>query len=233
MSNERILIVEDEANLGQTLREYLADKGYTCFHVSNCHEATKLFDSEDTPGIILMDIGLPDGDGIELAKQFRQKRQDFVLIFLSAQNDPETKYQGLEMGAEDYITKPFDLRELTLRLDKALKTHHKLSEYQDIIQLGALQIKFKSYEAVNADGETFSLGQKECAILELLYTYKNEVVSRDQIIDKVWGENSFPTNRTVDNYIVKLRKWTQTDKSNSVEIKSVRGVGYQLVIKEG
>ncbi len=232
MSNHQILIVEDEVNLGITLSEYLIEKDYNCKHATNCSQARIIFnDSTFNPTIVLMDIGLPDGDGIELAKEFRKSRQDFVLLFLSAQNDPETKYQGLEMGAEDYITKPFDLRELMFRLKKALSTHGQLIEYTDEIKLANLTIRFKSYEVVTADGKTISLGQKECAILELLYTKKNLVVSRDEIIENIWGEDAFPSNRTVDNYIVKLRKWIETDESQKVEIKSIRGVGYQLTIK--
>jgi two-component system alkaline phosphatase synthesis response regulator PhoP len=233
MSNHQILIVEDEINLGITLSEYLIEKGYNCKHASNCEQARTIFkDSDFTPTVVLMDIGLPDGDGIELAKELRKTRQDFVLLFLSAQNDPETKYQGLEMGAEDYITKPFDLRELMIRLKKALSTHGQLIQYKDEIKIAGLKIRFKSYEVITADNKSLTLGQKECAILELLYKKKNEVVSRDEIIQNIWGEDAFPSNRTVDNYIVKLRKWIETDSSGQVAIKSIRGVGYQFSIKE-
>ncbi|MBT4791141.1 MAG: response regulator transcription factor [Halobacteriovoraceae bacterium] len=232
MQCHQILIVEDEANLGTTLNEYLNDKGYKCRHVTNCESARNEFNIQDfRPTVVLMDIGLPDGDGIELAKEFRKTRQDFVLIFLSAQNDPETKYQGLEMGAEDYITKPFDLRELMIRLEKALSNHKHLIEYQEEIKISKLKIRFKKYEVVSADNTVIPLGQKECAILELLYRKSSQVVSRDEIIEKIWGANAFPSNRTVDNYIVRLRKWMETDATESLKIKSVRGVGYQLIIK--
>ena len=232
LTKHQVLIVEDETNLRETLLEYLQSKALNCLSAGNCNEARSLFKSETNyPTIVLMDVGLPDGDGISLAKELKAIRQDFVLIYLSAQNDPETKYLGLEMGAEDYMTKPFDLRELMLRLNKAKSTHSMLSEYQDQIEISELKIRFKSYELIDANGVKVSLGQKECAILELLYHKKNEVVSRDEIIDKVWGEDAFPSNRTVDNYIVKLRKWIETDKTDKVQIKSIRGVGYQLYIK--
>jgi two-component system alkaline phosphatase synthesis response regulator PhoP len=232
MNNHQILIVEDEVNLGITLSEYLIEKGYNCKHASNCDQARSIFSGNDFfPTVVLMDIGLPDGDGIELAKELRGLRQDFVLLFLSAQNDPETKYQGLEMGAEDYITKPFDLRELMIRLKKALTTHGQLIQYKDEIKISNLTVRFKSYEVITADNKVLTLGQKECAILELLYKKKNEVVSRDEILQQIWGDDAFPSNRTVDNYIVKLRKWIETDKSEQVSIKSIRGVGYQFSIK--
>jgi two-component system alkaline phosphatase synthesis response regulator PhoP len=233
MNKLQILILEDEINLGVTLYEYLESKGYDCKHAKSCQEARDIFNLSDfSPVVILADIGLPDGNGIELAKELRSIRQDFVLLFLSAQNDAETKLRGLEMGAEDYITKPFDLRELMLRLNKALTTHSHLTTYQSEIQLGQLKIRFKSYEVVSSDGTITALGQKECAILELLYKNSNQVVSRDTIIDEIWGEDSYPSNRTVDNYIVKLRKWIDTDTTKKVSIKSIRSVGYQLEVKK-
>ena len=232
-TKQEILIIEDEENLGASLSEYLEDRGFDCKHAKSCEEAINTFNQHDfNPVVVLADIGLPDGDGIELAKKLRESRKDFVLLFLSALNDADTKLRGLEMGADDYITKPFDLRELRLRLDKALITHSQLNTYGDEIQIGNLKIRFKSYEVVTADGNTVSLGQKECAILELLFKEKNNVVSRDTIIENIWGENAFPTNRTVDNYIVRLRKWIDTDKSKVAQIKSIRGVGYQLELKD-
>jgi two-component system alkaline phosphatase synthesis response regulator PhoP len=231
MPKNQILIVEDEKNLGLTLSEYLNSNGFACEHATNVREAKILEAKEDFhPKIILMDIELPDGNGIDLAKEFRAKRKDFLLLFLSAQNDPETKLAGLEMGAEDYITKPFALKELTLRLSKAMQNFEQLEHYKQDVILGSITIKFKSYEVQLKTGETIGLGQKECAILEKLYAKRNTVVSRDEIIEEIWGEDAFPTNRTVDNYIVRLRKILERGPKHNSEIKSVRGVGYQLTI---
>jgi two-component system alkaline phosphatase synthesis response regulator PhoP len=227
MSEKNILIVEDEINLGETLSDYLTDKGFTCSYAKDAREAEELFIANKYL-VVLMDITLPDGNGIELAKLFKKTRSNFVLIYLSALNDSDTKYQGLEMGAEDYITKPFDLRELTLRLNKALATHSHLSASPEAIKLGELEIHFKEYYLLDAKKNKISLGQKECAILELLYSKMNQVIGRDEIIERIWEENAYPTNRTVDNYIVKLRKWIETDSTNTVSISSVRGVGYKL-----
>ena len=231
MSSTSILIVEDEVNLGVTLSEYLQSKKYTCFHVQNARDARDYFIKE-SPRIVLMDIGLPDGNGIDLAKEFRDKRKDFVLLFLSALNDPETKVQGLELGAEDYITKPFALKELMLRLERILKNYSELDDFPDEIAHGPLKIYFKRFEILAADGEMIPLNQKESGILELLYRKKNEAVTRDEIIEVVWGKDAFPSNRTVDNYIVKLRRWSETDQQVNIEIKSIRGIGYKLVTKE-
>lgn len=226
-----ILIVEDEENLGSTLNEYLCDIGFKCHLATNGAEATQLFD-QISPTIVLMDIGLPDISGLELAKQFIEKRSNFVLLFLSALNDPDTRVEGLEIGAIDYITKPFALKELTLRLGRILKAEEQTaSSDESEVQLHDLKIWFKRYQVQRSDGTIQELSQKECEILRLLFDNKNEAVTRDQIIEKVWGENKFPTNRTVDNYIVSLRKWTETSFNKNVEIQSIRGIGYKLFIK--
>ena len=226
----KILIVEDEKNLGITLQEYLEDLGHQSFLAIDGKTARQMFKAQ-TPDIILMDIGLPDTNGIELAREFRKERKDFVLLFLSAQNDPETRVEGLEVGAEDYITKPFALKELILRLERILKNRVHLQTLPEEITHGTLKIWFKSFEVQDAQNNIIALSQKECAILELLYNKNSQAVSRDEIIEKIWGEDKFPTNRTVDNYIVKLRKWCETDKDSPLEISSIRGVGYKLTIK--
>lgn len=232
LQNLNLLIVEDEMNLGETLNEYLSLKSANCKHAKNAKEAREYFkDKSFHADVVLMDIGLPDGDGLELAREFREIRQDFVLLFLSAQNDPETRFTGLSIGAEDYITKPFDLRELMLRLERILKTKESTSKEDDELSFGKLKIWFKRFEVKDASGVIQTLTQKECAILHLLYRHKNEVVSRDEIIDVVWGEDQFPSNRTVDNYIVKLRKWCDTDEDGILKIQSVRGIGYKLELK--
>tara|TARA_B100001971_G_scaffold61895_1_gene56867 strand:+ start:67483 stop:68175 length:693 start_codon:yes stop_codon:yes gene_type:complete len=230
MNNAKILIVEDEINLGETLNDFLNSNDFKTVHAQNCQEAKALF-KENQPEIILMDIGLPDGDGIELAKEFRQINKELIILFLSAMNDPETKFKGLEMGAQDYITKPFDVRELKLRLSRILNNKSKREEHTDEIQIGDLKVWFKRFEVLNGSAEVISLSQKECLILELLYSNINNVVSRDEIIDKIWGENSFPSNRTVDNYIVNLRKWLETSKEQKAKITSIRGIGYKFELK--
>lgn len=222
-----ILIVEDEENLGITLSEYLKDLGHGCSWAKDARAARELFKIEK-PNVILMDIGLPDGNGLDLAREFRKLRRDFVLLFLSALNDPETKVEGLEIGADDYITKPFALKELTLRLKRILSSQSEFNKLPEEINHGPLKIWFKRYEVEDADGNIIALSQKECAILELLYTKKNHAVDREEIIEKIWGEDKFPSNRTVDNYIVKLRKWCESDPEKNIEIQSIRSIGYKL-----
>jgi len=228
--DHRILIVEDEENLGVTLQEYLENIDYEVKLAQSVAEAQSLFNIF-RPQVVLMDIGLPDGSGLELAREMRSLRDDFLLFFLSALNDPDTKVEGLEIGAEDYITKPFALKELTLRLERSFQLKKTMLELPNELTHGKLKIWFSKFQVQDARGQVINLGQKECAILELLYHSKGKAFSRDEIIDRVWGEDKYPSHRTVDNYIVKLRKWCETDHELPLEIQSIRGIGYQLNIK--
>lgn len=230
MPNLPLLLVEDEPNLGQTLRDYLRSKKFQVELATSCEEARRKF-KELSPAVAILDIGLPDGSGIELAREFRQLKKNCVLLFCTALNDPTLRVEGLELGAEDYITKPFELKELTLRLDRILKSRQFTLHNPDEMRFGKLIFWPKRFEIQDGDGTISPLGQKECAILELFLERKNEVVSRDEMIESIWGENSFPTNRTIDNYIVKLRKWADSDADGSVKITSVRGIGYKLELK--
>jgi two-component system alkaline phosphatase synthesis response regulator PhoP len=230
-SKQIILIVEDEDTLGQTLKDYLQGQGFNSKWAKTVKNAELIFNNE-YPQIVLMDIGLPDGNGLELAKKLRKKRKNFVLLFLSAWNDPETKLEGLEIGADDYITKPFALKELSLRLKRILKFQTDQELLPEEISIGNLKIWFKRFEVQNGAGKIIILSQKECHILELLFRNKNEVVSRENIIDQVWGENAYTSNRTIDNYIVNLRKWCDSDSNEYLKIHSIRGVGYKMTIDE-
>lgn len=230
MHNLPLLLVEDEPNLGQTLRDYLRSKKFQVELATSCAEARIKF-NEIIPAIAILDIGLPDGSGIDLAREFRAQRKDCVLLFCTALNDPSLRVEGLELGAEDYITKPFELKELTLRLDRILKSREFTLHNPDEMHFGKLIFWPKRFEIQDGMKEVSSLGQKECAILEYFLEKKNDVISRDEMIENIWGENSFPTNRTIDNYIVKLRKWADSDPEGSLKITSVRGIGYKLELK--
>jgi two-component system alkaline phosphatase synthesis response regulator PhoP len=229
---KNILVVEDEKNLGETLNEYLQSKGFACQLAKNVKEAREIFYRTDLSfQIVLMDIGLPDGNGIELAAEFRAHSKNFVLFFLSALNDPDTRLKGLEIGAHDYITKPFNLKELLLRMERTFATQRELTNVTDPIQWGKLKIWFNRFEVEDGNGQIMNLSQKECSILRFLVDSQNLALTREQIIEEVWGEGMFPSNRTVDNYIVKLRKWLESDPNSGVEISSVRGIGYKLQIR--
>ncbi len=232
MSNFQVLLVEDENNLGETLRDYLRAKKYHVELAKTAKEAREKFQSIN-PAIAILDIGLPDGNGITLAKEFRNLKKDCVLLFCTALNDPSLRVEGLELGAEDYITKPFELKELTLRLDRILKNRLTSLTNPDVLNFGKLTFWPKRFEFADANNTLFPLSQKECAILEFLIERENEVVGREEMIEKIWGENSFPSNRTIDNYIVKLRKWADSDSDAGIKIISVRGIGYKFENQKG
>lgn len=227
MSELSVLLVEDEANLGETLRDYLRAKKFDVELASTAKAARELF-SKQKFAIAILDIGLPDGSGMDLAREFRGIRKDCVLLFCTALNDPSLRVEGLEIGAEDYVTKPFELKELTLRLDRILKARQLGLKNPDEYRFGKLKFWPKRFEIADASGEVSPLGQKECAILEMLLEKKNEVVAREEMIESIWGENAFPSNRTIDNYIVKLRRWADSDPDSGLKITSIRGIGYKL-----
>jgi two-component system, OmpR family, alkaline phosphatase synthesis response regulator PhoP len=227
MSELSVLLVEDEANLGQTLRDYLRAKKFDVELAPTAKEARELF-SKQSFAIAILDIGLPDGSGMDLAREFRNLRKDCVLLFCTALNDPSLRVEGLEIGAEDYVTKPFELKELTLRLDRILKARQIGLRNPDEYTFGKLKFWPKRFEIIDAEAVTLPLGQKECAILEMLLERKNEVVAREDMIENIWGENAFPSNRTIDNYIVKLRRWADSDPASGLKITSIRGIGYKL-----
>lgn len=227
MSELSVLLVEDEANLGQTLRDYLRAKKFDVELAATAKDARELF-SKQRFAIAILDIGLPDGSGMDLAREFRGQRKDCVLLFCTALNDPALRVEGLEIGAEDYVTKPFELKELTLRLDRILKARQIGLKNPDEYSFGKLKFWPKRFELGDAMGEVSPLGQKECAILEMLLEKKNEVVAREEMIESIWGENAFPSNRTIDNYIVKLRRWADSDPQSGLKITSIRGIGYKL-----
>ncbi len=229
MNRPGLLIVEDETNLGETLKDYFRGKGYDTRWAADIAAADRAR-TEMGAGldIALLDINLPDGNGLELARRWRADRRDLVVVFLSAQNDPALRVEGLEIGAEDYVTKPFELKELTLRLERIMRHRQKNDQGPEMLTFGQLAFWPRRFEVRAADGKVMPLSQKEAAILQQLLARRGEVVARDELIEDIWGTESFPTNRTVDNTIVKLRKWCESDPSAPLRIVSVRGVGYRL-----
>ncbi len=224
--NQQLLLVEDETNLGLSLSEFLKNKYGHCHWAKSIKEAETFF-SKSSYTLGLFDMGLPDGDGLDLAKLFKQKIPRAKFLFLSALNDPDRKVEALEIGGLDYITKPFALKELVFRIERILK-----SETPADYLVGSLAFRPSSYELSYGDGKKEIIGSKECAILELLFKHKNDVLSREEIIEKVWGAEAFPSNRTVDNYIVTLRRWCDSDPAKNLSIQSIRSVGYSLKTKE-
>jgi two-component system alkaline phosphatase synthesis response regulator PhoP len=231
-SHESILLVEDERNVGSTLVERLIKESFDVVWAQSLAEAHAATQSRRF-SLALLDVGLPDGSGFDLAARIRETEPGTAIIFLTAFGNPEDRVRGLELGAEDYIVKPFHLKELLLRVRNGLRRAQSLREAQaaeprDGVEIGRARVRFSRFEATNESG-THPLTHKECALLKLLVDRRGEVVSRDQILEEIWAEGEFPTTRTVDNFILKLRKIVETNADAPQVIRSIRGIGYQLV----
>jgi two-component system alkaline phosphatase synthesis response regulator PhoP len=228
----RILVVEDEQNVGSTLVDYLQREGADAVWSRNREDAQEQITGRRFD-LALLDVGLPDGTGFQVAEQLRSRERSTAVVFLTAMGSPEDRVRGLELGAEDYVVKPFHLKELMLRLQNALKraryaaAQFPQAEPDGSVQVGRARVYFNRFEAL-VDDERHSLSHKECALLRMLVERRGEVVSRDQILDEVWSEDEFPTSRTVDNFILRLRRLVEHQPDNPKVIRSVRGVGYQL-----
>jgi two-component system alkaline phosphatase synthesis response regulator PhoP len=225
-----LLVVEDERNVGETLAERLQGAGYRVTLADSAARARQAWRSE-APALALLDVGLPDGNGFALARELRGAAPQTAIIFLTAHGNPEERVRGLEIGADDYITKPFHFRELLLRIQNCLKRAQDLAnlpgEVRGTLHIGRAQVDFERFSAV-VDGEHHALTHKECAVLRLLASRVGKAVSRDEILDRAWSADEFPTSRTVDNFIVRLRRLVEVDAAEPRVIRSIRGVGYLL-----
>jgi len=229
-SAAQLLVVEDDKNVGETLAERLQAAGYRVTLASSATRARQAW-SAQAPQLVLLDVGLPDGNGFELAAELRTAVPQSAIVFLTAHGNPEERVRGLELGADDYLTKPFHFRELLLRIQNCLKRAQDLvelpGEMRGVVRIGRARVDFERFSA-EVDGESHALTHKECAVLRLLASRVGKAVSRDEILDKAWSADEFPTSRTVDNFIVRLRKLVEPDANEPRVIRSIRGLGYLL-----
>jgi DNA-binding response OmpR family regulator len=226
----QLLVVEDELNVGTTLCERLQGAGYHVTLAGSAAQARVAWRAA-APQLTLLDVGLPDGNGFLLARELRAEVPQSAIIFLTAHGNPEDRVRGLELGADDYLTKPFHFRELLLRIQNCLKRAQDLRELpsgmQGRVRIGRALVDFERFSA-EVDGEQHALTHKECAVLRLLASRAGKAVSRDEILDRAWSADEFPTSRTVDNFIVRLRKLVEPEAGEPRVIRSIRGVGYLL-----
>jgi two-component system alkaline phosphatase synthesis response regulator PhoP len=226
----RLLVVEDERNVAETLIELLRGKGFHVTRADSVASARRCIEEAEFQ-LALLDVGLPDGSGFELARVLRQRAPGTAIIFLTAHASAEDRIRGLELGADDYVGKPFHFRELLLRIQNCLKRAQDLAqvpgEIRGQVRIGRAIVDFERFTALAA-GESVALTHKECAVLRLLAERVGKAVSRDEILDRAWSADEFPTSRTVDNFIVRLRKLVELDAADPRVIRSIRGVGYLL-----
>ncbi|HRG59860.1 MAG TPA: response regulator transcription factor [Bacteroidia bacterium] len=226
----RILIVEDEENLRSTIALNLELEGYEVMTAVNGKEALQLF-KNNRFDLVVLDIMLPEINGLDVCKEIRKENRNVLVLFLSARSMGSERVEGLKAGADDYLSKPFNLEELLLRIEILLKRNQKTfgQSHINAININGRKVNFDTYQFVAADGKIESMSKKETLLLKLLIEKKNQVVSRDEILEQVWGYETFPTGRTIDNFILSFRKYFETDPSIPKHFISVRGVGYKFV----
>ena len=224
-----ILLVEDEENLHEALKLNLELEGYEVSSAYDGAAALKAIESEYFD-LLILDVMLPEIDGINITETIRLQNIDVPILILSAKNTSADRVLGLKKGADDYLTKPFNLEELILRVQKLIEKNKKLqdrSSIGDTYSFGKNTVDFKAQEAITKSGEKVQLSRKESMLLKLLIENKNEVVPREKILQSVWGYNVYPTTRTIDNFILNFRKYFEEDSRNPKYFHSVRGVGYK------
>ncbi len=224
-----ILLVEDEENLHEALKMNLELEGYQVTSAYDGSHAMKAVQNEYFD-LIIMDVMIPEIDGFSITQNIRLTNTEVPILILSAKGSSEDRVMGLKKGADDYLTKPFNLEELLLRVQKLIRKNKQLQEKStigDTYSFGGHTIDFKAQEAITARGEKLQLSKKEAMLLKLLIENKNEVVPREKILQSVWGYNVYPTTRTIDNFILNFRKYFETDSRNPKHFHSVRGVGYK------
>jgi two-component system, OmpR family, alkaline phosphatase synthesis response regulator PhoP len=230
VTGARLLLLEDDANVAGTLTSRLTTEGYAVTHANSVHAAREAL-AGSAFQVAVLDVGLPDGNGFEVAQTLRDRSPATAVLFLTAYGTPEDRIRGLELGADDYVTKPFVFRELLLRIQNVQKRAHDLQQPGTMpggtARIGMAEVDFGRFTARVGD-QVHRLTHKECAVLKLLVERAGNAVTRDEILDRAWSPDEFPTQRTVDNFIVRLRKLVERDPSNPQSILSVRGVGYQL-----
>ncbi len=216
---KQLLLVEDDASLGATLQERLAREGYGVRWVKTLGDAQDAL-AESWWDLVILDVGLPDGSGFDLARQIKSKTL-LPIVFTTAWSSAEKRLEGFEIGAEEFIPKPFHLRELLLRVKHVLDNH----ALQQQVECNARRIEFATQTIVQPDGQRDQLPVREFQLLQLLIVSAPRVVSRDEILDALWGLDKFPNTRTIDNLIVRLRQ--SLGDAEGKLIRSIRGVGYQ------
>lgn len=224
----KILIIEDEPAMLSGLSDNLEFEGYSVDTAATGDIGLKKINTDDF-NLILLDVMLPVISGFDILKQIRANGNRTPVILLTAKGEELDKVRGLELGADDYITKPFSLRELLARIKAILRRTviDNTSATANNIQIGRLSVAFEQLEATE-NGQPIKLSHKEFEILHYLYRRCNQIVTRDELLDNVWGMDYQPTSRTVDNFILRLRQKVDSDNSN--HIHTVHGLGYKLIL---
>ncbi|HJZ85122.1 MAG TPA: response regulator transcription factor [Polyangia bacterium] len=224
---KRILIIEDEPDIVRGLRDALEFEGFEVAAANEGREGIKLARDRGADCVIL-DLMLPDLNGYSVCQDIRKTNAVVPIIMLTARGEESDKIRGLEVGADDYVTKPFSVGELLARIKAMFRRLHRAESVPETIRIGEVEIDLKKHQLARGR-RTEALSFYEVELLKLLHERAEQPVSRDEILDKIWGIEAYPTNRTVDNFIVKLRRKIESDHKQPRHILTVYGYGYKLV----
>jgi DNA-binding response OmpR family regulator len=223
---EKILVAEDDPAILSGVRDTLEVEGYSVLTARDGETALKTA-LKDDPDLVILDVMLPRMSGIDVCRKLREERIRGSILMLTARAAEQDKVKGFQAGADDYVTKPFSLAELLLRVKAVLRRTEKAEDKLASARFGAVELDFQKFEATKG-GKKIELTPREFKIMRLFCENPGRVVTRNELLDKVWGYDVFPTTRTVDNHIVKLRKAIEDAAADPKHILSVRGVGYKF-----
>jgi len=225
---EKILIIEDEEDLVKGLKLNLSGEGYEVDWAYDGEEGLRKA-LDEAYDLIILDIMLPKMNGLDICRELRQKKINIPIVMLTAKGEEVDKVVGLEIGADDYITKPFSVRELLARIKAHLRREKREEKaVPKIYNFGDVEIDFARFKVIRR-GKELDLTSLEMEILKYFISHKGEVVTRGTLLDKIWGYESYPTTRTIDNHILKLRKKIEENPSHPKYILSVYGEGYRFM----
>ncbi len=230
MDQKKILLVEDEEHLLKTILLNLELEGYEVVTATDGIDALKKFRAT-TVDLVILDVMLPELNGFDVCEEIRKENTRVPVLFLTAKGTSADKVKGLKLGADDYLTKPFNLEELLLRVQILIKRYAPPADTPKNIEQYSFsnnEINFITYEIKGVNGMQTEITKREIALLKLLIERKGEVISREKILDEVWGIEAFPSSRTIDNYILAFRKYFEKNQKEPKHFHSIRGVGYKF-----
>ncbi|MDZ7317110.1 MAG: response regulator transcription factor [candidate division KSB1 bacterium] len=226
---DKILIIEDEQGLAEGLKDNFEAEGYSVSLAFDGEEGLQKATTE-LPDVIILDIMLPKKSGFDVCKELRKQGFHIPIIMLTARTQEVDRVLGLELGADDYVPKPFSTRELLARVKAILRrTKNSKEKSEAVVDLGKIKVDFEHYTAFDSENRPVDMTYKEFEILKYFIQNKGRTISRDELLDKVWGYEIYPTSRTVDNHIVKLRKKIEENPENPKHILTVYGIGYKYI----
>jgi two-component system alkaline phosphatase synthesis response regulator PhoP len=222
---QQIILVEDEQSIAEAISLNLELESYTVKHIDNGRTAINDIQTLANADLVILDVMLPEVNGIDICKKLRTI-SNVPVLFLSAKGTSTDKIEGLKSGGTDYLSKPFDLEELLLRVKILIGRNSRVVQTSTI---GNKKIDFKTYVVSDKNGNVVTeLSKREVALLQLFISKQDEVISRDEILDKIWGMDQFPTARTIDNFILTFRKIFEENPKEPIHFHSIRGVGYKF-----